>query len=103
MKQKIKTKAQQIARHPTTKKTLIALKPEKSIWGFLGIVLFLIVPEIVAFIWGAQITAFAKAQLLLSPELLEKQYYDLLLLLFENGGSWLNLSIGAALLIWFFF
>lgn len=103
MKHKIKTKAQQIARHPTTQKALIALKPERSIWGFLGIVMFLIVPEIIAFIWGVPITAFANAQLLLSPALIEKQYYDLLLMLFENGGSWLNLAIGAALLIWLFF
>jgi hypothetical protein len=103
MKHKIKTKAQQIARHPTTQKVLTTMKPEKSIWGFLGIVMFLVVPEIVAFIWGTPITAFAKAQLLLTPSLFEKQYYDLLLMLFEEGGSWLNLAIGAALLIWMFF
>lgn len=102
MKHNIKTKAQQIACHPTTKKALIALKPEKSIWGFLGIVMFLIVPECIAFIWGVPITAFAKAQLLLNPPLLEKQYYDLLLMLFENGGSWFNLAIAAALLLWLF-
>lgn len=103
MKHKLKTKAQAIAQHPSTKKALTAMKPEKSVWGFLGIVMFLIVPEIIAFIWGVPITAFAKAQLLLSPSLFEKQYYDLLVMLFENGGSWLNLAIGAALLIWLFF
>jgi len=100
---KLKAKVRKIAGHPTTKKALIALKPEKSIWGFLGIVMFLIVPEIIAFMWGVEITAFAKAQALLSPSFLEEQYYDLLLVLFEDGGSWLNLGIGAALLIWFFF
>jgi hypothetical protein len=103
MKHKIRNKIKQITQHPTTKKALIALKPEKSIWGFLGIVMFLIVPEIIAFIWGIEITAFAKAQLLLNPALFEKQYYDLLVALFEDGGSWFNLGIGAALLIWFFF
>ncbi|HEX5670526.1 MAG TPA: hypothetical protein VFX66_03235 [Sulfuricurvum sp.] len=103
MRHKIKTKAQQIARHPTTQKVLTAMKPEKSVWGFLGIVLFLIVPEIIAFIWGTEITAFAKAQLLLAPSMFEKQYYNLLLMLFEDGGSWFNLGIGIALLIWFFF
>lgn len=100
---KLKAKVHKIAGHPATKKALMSLKPEKSVWGFLGIVLFLIVPEIIAFIWGIEITAFAKAQLLLSPSLLEKQYYDVLVMLFEEGGSWLNLAIGAALLIWFFF
>lgn len=100
---KLKAKVRKIAGHPATKKALIALKPEKSVWGFGGIVLFLIVPEIIAFIWGIEITAFAKTQLLLNPALFEKQYYDALVMLFENGGSWLNLAIGAALLIWFFF
>lgn len=100
---KLKAKVRKIAQHPATKKALISLKPEKSVWGFLGIVLFLIVPEIIAFIWGVEITAFAKAQLLLNPSMFEKQYYDVLVMLFENGGSWFNLGIGAALLIWFFF
>lgn len=103
MKHKIKTKIKQITQHPTTQKALVSLKPEKSVWGFLGIVLFLIVPEIIAFIWGVEITAFAQAQLLSNPAFFEKYYYDLLLMLFEEGGSWLNLAIAAALLIWFFF
>lgn len=103
MKHKLKTKAQQIAQHPSTQKALTAMKPEKSVWGFLGIVLFFIAPEIIAFIWGAPITAFAKAQLLTSPSLFEKQYYDLLVMLFEDGGSWVNLAIGVALLVWLFF
>lgn len=100
---KLKAKVRKIVQHPNTKKALVSLKPEKSVLGFLGIVLFLIVPEIIAFIWGIEITAFAKAQLPLNPSFLEKQYYDLLIVLFEDGGSWLNLGIGAALLIWFFF
>lgn len=100
---KLKAKIRKIAQHPATKKTLTSLKPEKSVWGFGGIVLFLIVPEIIAFIWGAEITAFAKAQALLTSSFFEKRYYDVLLMLFEEGGSWLNLAIGAALLIWFFF
>ncbi|MDP3301977.1 MAG: hypothetical protein Q8S36_08445 [Sulfuricurvum sp.] len=103
MKHKIKTKIKQITQHPRTQKVLVSLKPEKSVWGFLGIVLFLIVPEIIAFIWGVEITAFAKAQTLLPPSFFEEQYCNLLLMLFEEGGSWLNLAIGAALLIWFFF
>ena len=71
MKQKIKTNIQKITQHPTTQKTLVSLKPEKSIWGFLGIVLFFIVPEIVAFIWGVQITEFAKAQTILASSFFE--------------------------------
>lgn len=103
MKHTIKTKAQQLVHNPTTRKVFTAMKPEKSIWGFLGIVLFLIVPEIIAFIWGSPITAYAKGELLNATSAVERQYYELLLMLFEEGGSWFNLGIGVALLIWFFF
>ncbi|MDD2782139.1 hypothetical protein [Sulfuricurvum sp.] len=99
MKQKLK----QIAQSPKTKQALIAMKPEKSVWGFLGIVLFLIVPEIIAFIYSIEITAYAQKALLSSPAWYEKYYFDFLIMLFEEGGSWFNLAIAMALLIWFFF
>lgn len=103
MKQKLYAKARQISKSPTTKKALIAMKPEKSVWGFLGIVLFLIVPEIIAFIWGVEITAYAKEGLIHSSSSIETYYFDFLVMMFEEGGSWFNLAIGAAFLIWFFF
>lgn len=103
MKQKLHAKARQIAQSPKTKQALIAMKPEKSVWGFLGIVLFLIVPEIIAFIYGVEITAYAKNTLALSTVWYEKYYFDFLVMMFEEGGSWFNLAIATALLIWFFF
>lgn len=72
-------------------------------WGFLGIVLLLIVPEIVAFLWGIEISAYAKEHLKNGATFFEEQYYQLLLMLFEEGGSWFNLAIGIAFLVWFFF
>lgn len=99
----MKHKLRQIAQSPKTKQALQSMKPEKSVWGFLGIVLFLIVPEIIAFVYGVEITAYAKNALTLSPAWYEKYYFDFLRMIFENGGSWFNLAIGGALLIWFFF
>jgi CDP-diglyceride synthetase len=103
MKHKLQAKARQIAQSPITKKALITMKPEKSVWGFLGIVFFLIVPEIIAFIYGIEITAYAKEALSHSPAWFEKYYFDFLVMMFEEGGSWFNLAIAMALLIWFFF
>jgi hypothetical protein len=103
MKQKLHAKVRQIAQNPAAKRALISMKPEKSVWGFLGIIFFFIVPEIIAFIWGAEITAYAKEGLLHAPAFIDKSYFDLLVMLFKDGGSWFNLIIGAALLIWFFF
>jgi len=90
------------AASPAAKAAVKSMKPEKSIWGFLGVVLFFIVPEIIAFIWGGAITEYAKSALLNEPGAL-KYYFDALIFLFEEGGSWVNLSIGLALLVWLFF
>ena len=103
MKQKLHAKARQIVQSPKTKQALQSMKPEKSVWGFLGIVLFLIVPEIIAFIYGVEITAYAKEALAHSPAWFEKYYFDFLVMMFGEGGSWFNLAIATALLVWFFF
>ncbi len=99
----MKHKLRKIAQNPKTKQALQSMKPEKSVWGFLGIVLFLIVPEIVAFIYGVEITAYAKEALTHNPATPEKYYFDFLVMMFEEGGSWFNLLIAFALLVWFFF
>ncbi|MDD2830203.1 MAG: hypothetical protein PHW18_11575 [Sulfuricurvum sp.] len=99
----MKQKLRQIAQNPKTKEALKSMKPEKSIWGFLGILFFFIVPEIIAFIYGTEITAYAKNALVLSPLWFEKYYFDFLVMMFKDGGSWLNLLIGVGLLIWLFF
>jgi hypothetical protein len=77
------------------------MKPDKTIWGFLGVVLFFILPEIIAFIWGVEITAYAKEALLVASSA-DKYYYDALIMLFEDGGAWFNLLLGFAFLIWLF-
>ncbi|MDA3947283.1 MAG: hypothetical protein PF439_11460 [Helicobacteraceae bacterium] len=103
MKQKIKTKAIQIVQNPAAKKALKSIKPAKTLWGFFGVVLFFIAPEIIGFIWGADITGYAQTELLTATSAIERQYYDLLVMLFNEGGSWVNLTIGMALLLWLFF
>ncbi len=100
IKHTIKVKAQQIAHNPLTQKALYSMKPEKSLWGFLGVLLFFIVPEVIAFTWGSDITSYAKTGLLTATSFIERQYYELLVMLFEEGGSWINIAIAAALLIW---
>jgi hypothetical protein len=99
----MKHKLRKFVQHPKTAQALQSMKPEKSVWGFFGIIFFFIVPEIIAFLWGAEITVYAKEGLLHAPAFIEKSYLDMLVMLFEDGGSWFNLAIGAALLIWFFF
>ncbi|QFR43132.1 hypothetical protein CVO_05490 [Sulfurimonas sp. CVO] len=102
MKEKIKAKAQAIVQNPNAKKALQSIKPQKNFWGIGGVVLFFIVPEIIAYIWGEDITKYANNELLKPQDFLNTQYYELLVMLFEEGISYINLAIGIALLIWLF-
>lgn len=103
MKQKLKAKVKEIAQHPQTKQALTSMKPEKNFWGISGVILFFIAPEIIAYIWGTDITQYAQNQLQNPQDFLGTKYYELLVMLFEEGMSYLNLAIGIVLLIWLFF
>jgi CDP-diglyceride synthetase len=98
----MKNKIQELKTNPKVQESIKSLKPQKSIWGFLGVVLFFIVPEIIAFIYGTDITAYANEALTHQNGYIEDLYYKALVELFENGGSWLNLAIGLALIVWLF-
>ncbi|MCK9473541.1 hypothetical protein [Sulfurimonas sp.] len=103
MREKIKTKTREILKNQNTKKALSSMKPEKNLWGIGGVILFFIVPEIIAYIWGVDIVGYAQNELLQPQNFLEEKYFELLLMLFEEGVSYLNLVIGIALLVWLFF
>ena len=94
-------KIQSFFTNPNLQHSLHSMKPEKSLLGFIGVILFFIIPEIVAFIYGTEITQYAKLGLENNTGFIT-YYYDLLLMLFEEGGSWLNLAFGVGLLIWLF-
>lgn len=103
MRDKIREKAKAIASSPKTKKALLSMKPQRNFWGIGGVVLFLIVPEFIAYIWGEDITLYANRELLISQSTLDKKYYEVLIMLFEDGMSYINLLIGIVLFIWLFF
>ncbi len=91
-----------LSSNPVLQKSAQSLKPNRSIWGLLGIVLFFIAPEIAGFIWGVEITDWAHAGTLSESTEMGRKVYWLLEKLFEEGGSWINLSIGVLLLVWLF-
>lgn len=103
MKQKLQEKAKLIAQNPATQKMIISMKPQKTIWGFLGVILFFILPEVIAFFYGSDITSFANIKLLTANSVGMQYYYEFLVMMFEDGVSWLNLGIGFGLLVWLFY
>ena len=102
MKKHIRSAAKRVANNPVLQKSAQSLKPDRSLWGVLGIIFFFIVPEIVGFIWGSEIAAWAHAQTLNEPIEIGRKLYWILEKLFEDGGSWINLGIGVLLLVWLY-
>ena len=78
------------------------MKPEKSFWGIIGVLVFFILPEVIAFFWSVEITQYAEAKLHLSSSFAEEKSYELLISMFKEGMSWFNLSLGMVLLVWLF-
>jgi hypothetical protein len=103
MRQKLEKGAKRISQNPVAHKVIHSMRPEKSLWGFLGIIIFFILPEVVAFFYATEITTYANAQLLLSNPTQMHYYYKMLVMLFEDGVSYFNLLMGVGLLVWFFF
>jgi len=103
IREKLQIAVYRAKNNPALRRSLAQLKPKRTVWGFLGVVLFFIAPEIVAFVWGAEITAFAHTQMLQAPAEPLATWYELLVMLFKDGGSWVNLGIGFAFLAWLFF
>lgn len=102
MKKHIRSVANRMAENPVLQKSAQSLKPNRSILGVLGVLLFFIVPEIAGFIWGEEIAFWAHAQTLSEPSEVGRKLYWVLEKLFEGGGSWINLSIGVLLFVWLF-
>lgn len=100
---KVRQKISQVAKHPKTKEVLKSIKPEKNIWGIGGVLLFIILPEIVAYFYGVDILEYANNSLAVAKDFLDIKYYELLIMLFEDGVSYFNLLFGIALLVWLFF
>ncbi|MEA2111580.1 MAG: hypothetical protein U9P71_05980 [Campylobacterota bacterium] len=96
-------KVKKIVKSPKVREAITQMKPNRTIWGFLGVVLFFIVPEIVGFVWGNEIAQYANKALQNNPSASMEAYFKALVMLFEDGGSWINLLIGVALLVWLFF
>jgi hypothetical protein len=95
-------KIKKILKNPKFRQTIKDIKPKKSLWGFISVVLLFIAPEIVAFIYGDDIHHFCQSKIAQHLPYMESYLYENIDELFSEG-SYLNLAIGFAFLIWLFF
>ncbi len=76
------------------------LRPGKSWWALLGIILFFFVPEIAAYFYGDEIKHYFALKASSSDSLLKAKLYTELKSLGEN--SIFNILLGVLFTIWFF-
>ena len=98
MREKIKAVSERVKENPVLRESAKSLKPDPTFWGFVGVFLFFILPEIIGFIWGKEIANFAHEKTLTESLEIARGFYWVLEKLFEDGGSWINLSIGIAIM-----
>jgi len=99
MKEYIKNVMQHTVQNPLLYRSIEAVKPKRTIWSIFSVIFFIILPEIIAFVWGEQITTWAHEKTLTEVEEVGRKLYWLIENFFESG-SFINLCIGILLLFW---
>ncbi|MCF6243833.1 MAG: hypothetical protein L3J43_02210 [Sulfurovum sp.] len=100
MKEKIKEIQIRMDNDPKLKEAVEKIKPKRNLWGITGIILFFFVPEIVTYIWNAELISWAHEHTLTEPLEIQRWLYTQLEKMFISGVSWLNISLGVGLLVW---
>ena len=102
MKEKIKEIKVKIDNDPKFKEAVARIKPKKSIWGILGIILFFFIPELITYIWQDELIVWTHLHSLTEPLEMQRWLYGELEEMFIAGVSWFNIILGSALLFWVF-
>jgi hypothetical protein len=99
MKQKLNT----IKNNPEFQKKLQKMKPSRSIWGVLGVVVVFFVPEIMSYFWSNEINHyFANLAQTMPSEKMASLLEFLGKELFNGEVSWINIGLGVLFLVWLF-
>ncbi len=98
MREKIKKTTQKISQSKEFHSAIESIIPKKNIWGFLGIFLFFILPELIGFYKGKEIASWAHQKALEEASSIGRATYWLLEKFFKDGGSYFNIFLGLLLL-----
>ena len=85
---------------PKLKKAIDSIRPKRTVWGVVGIVLFFFVPEIITYIWQPELVSWAHLHAITEPMAMQRALYAQLEKMFADGVSWFNIVLGSLLLIW---
>ena len=102
MKQKLRNIQHNLKNNPEFQAKLQDMKPKKTIWGVLGVVLFFFVPEIINVLYYQEINQWvAQTAHLYSPKLADKLIW-VMKEVFNGEISFLNLGLGVGFLWWLY-
>jgi len=103
MKDKIKAIKEQLQNNPKFQEQIQNMKPKRSVWGFMGVILLFFVPEILNDFYSKEILEWIKNYAKGAPT---QQMEDSLIWLstkaFDGEVSYLNITLGVLFLVWLF-
>ena len=102
MKKKFKAVKERLEQDPKFQEAAKSIKPKKTVWGVLGIILFFFVPELVTYIWQDELINWAHLHSIIEPLEMQRWLFKMLEEMFASGVSWVNLTFGSLLLLWLF-
>ena len=103
MKQKLRNIQHNLKNNPKFQAKLQEIKPKKTIWGFLGVVLLFFVPEVVNFLYAQEINSWMleSAHVYYPPELADKIIW-VSRKIFDGELSFINIGLGFVFLWWLY-
>ena len=100
MKEKLKKIQTKIDSDPKLKEAVARIKPQKNIWGILGIVVFFFLPELITYIWQDELIGWTHRHSMTEALEMQRWIYTQLEEMFASGVSYVNLILGGLLLFW---
>ena len=101
MKNKLKNIQERFKNNPELQEKLQEMKPKKTIWGFLGVVLLFFVPEAINFFYHEPIHAWVVENVhRYYPPMLADKAIWLSEKAFDGELSFVNIGLGFAILYW---
>lgn len=103
MIEKAKRIRENLNSNPEFQEQLKKMKPKRSIWGFLGVILLFFVPEILNDFYSNEILSWLKEYAKGAPtQQMEDMFIWLSEYTFDGKVSYLNIGVGTLFLIWLF-
>jgi len=102
MKQKLKNIQHNLKHNPEFQAKLKELKPKKTVWGFLGVVLLFFVPEVVNFLYSQEINGWMVEVMSLYPPEWADKVIRVTQKMFDGELSFFNIGLGFVFLWWLY-